>query len=250
MITNFKYYPTIDNMRKLWSALGSLQKQIGSGGGGTTGVTSVNGDVGPAVVLDKADIGLSNVDNTSDSSKPVSSAVTTALNLKVDKDGTKVLSDVNFTTAKDTKLTGIATGATANSTDAVLLARANHTGTQAISTVTNLQTTLDSKAPISLTISAQAASYSLLLANAGNMVNFTSATAVNLTIPLNATIAFPIGTQIVISQEGAGQVTIVPTAGVTVHSAGGKLKSNVQYSTFTLIKKATDVWLASGDLVV
>lgn len=45
-----------------------------------------------------------------------------------------------------TKLDGIAAGATVNSTDATLLARANHTGTQAISTVTGLQTALDSKA--------------------------------------------------------------------------------------------------------
>lgn len=45
-----------------------------------------------------------------------------------------------------TKLDGIATGATANSSDATLLARANHTGTQAISTVTSLQSSLDAKA--------------------------------------------------------------------------------------------------------
>lgn len=44
-----------------------------------------------------------------------------------------------------TKLDGVAAGATANSSDATLLARANHTGTQAISTVTELQTALDAK---------------------------------------------------------------------------------------------------------
>lgn len=47
-----------------------------------------------------------------------------------------------------TKLNGIATGATANSADSFLLARTNHTGSQAISTVTGLQTTLDSKSPL------------------------------------------------------------------------------------------------------
>lgn len=41
-------------------------------------VTSVNGKVG-AVVLDKTDIGLSNVDNTSDANKPVSTAQATAI---------------------------------------------------------------------------------------------------------------------------------------------------------------------------
>lgn len=42
--------------------------------------------------------------------------------------------------ADKTKLNGIATGATANSTDAVLLARANHTGTQTAATVSDLAT--------------------------------------------------------------------------------------------------------------
>ena len=39
-----------------------------------------------------------------------------------------------------TKLDGVASGATANSTDATLLARANHTGTQAASTISNFDT--------------------------------------------------------------------------------------------------------------
>src|SRR6187431_2592551 len=41
------------------------------------------------------------------------------------------LSQESFTTIEKTKLSGIATAATANQTDAYLLARANHTGTQA-----------------------------------------------------------------------------------------------------------------------
>jgi hypothetical protein len=63
-----------------------------------------------------------------------------------------------FTAADDTKLAGIATGATANSADATLLARANHTGTQAISTVTGLQTALDGKETAGAAAAAQAAS--------------------------------------------------------------------------------------------
>ena len=51
-----------------------------------------------------------------------------------------------YSQTEKTKLSGIATGATANSSDATLLNRANHTGTQAISTILSLQGTLDSKA--------------------------------------------------------------------------------------------------------
>lgn len=47
--------------------------------------------------------------------------------------------------AMKTKLDGIAAGATANATDAQLRDRATHTGSQAISTVSGLQTALDGK---------------------------------------------------------------------------------------------------------
>lgn len=47
--------------------------------------------------------------------------------------------------AMKTKLDGIAAGATANATDAQLRDRSTHTGTQAISTVSGLQTALDGK---------------------------------------------------------------------------------------------------------
>jgi hypothetical protein len=47
--------------------------------------------------------------------------------------------------AEKTKLTGIATGATANSSDATLLARANHTGTQLASTISDFSTTADAR---------------------------------------------------------------------------------------------------------
>lgn len=56
------------------------------------------------------------------------------------------LSGESYTTADRNKLAGIAAGATANSTDAQLRDRSTHTGTQAISTVSGLQTALDGKA--------------------------------------------------------------------------------------------------------
>lgn len=53
----------------------------GTGGGGVAGVSSVNGRTG-AVTLAKGDVALSNVDNTTDAAKPVSTATQNALNLK------------------------------------------------------------------------------------------------------------------------------------------------------------------------
>jgi len=64
------------------------------------------------------------------------------LNNKVDKVGGKGLSTNDFTNALKNKLDGIAAGATVNSSDSHLLNRTNHTGTQAISTITDLESTL------------------------------------------------------------------------------------------------------------
>ncbi len=64
---------------------------------------------------------------------------------KVNSVAGKGLSTEDYTTGEKNKLAGIAAGATANSPDATLLARANHTGTQAISTVSGLQGALDGK---------------------------------------------------------------------------------------------------------
>ena len=54
---------------------------ITGGGGGVAGVSSYNGRVG-AVTGSKADVGLTNADNTSDANKPVSTATQAALDLK------------------------------------------------------------------------------------------------------------------------------------------------------------------------
>lgn len=59
---------------------GYIKIPIVSGGGGGD-VDSVNGKTG-VVVINKTDVGLSNVDNTSDLNKPVSTATQTELNLK------------------------------------------------------------------------------------------------------------------------------------------------------------------------
>lgn len=99
-------------------------------------VDSVNGKVG-IVVLSKADVGLSQVDNTSDESKPVSTEQQTALDTKVDKVTGKQLSTEDYTSAEKTKLAGVDTGATANSPNATLLARANHIGTQLAATISD-----------------------------------------------------------------------------------------------------------------
>ena len=120
------------------------------------------------------------------------------------------------------------------------------------STYGNLVTTADS-----LTVSrgmiadvstnAQTASYTLVLADKNKIVEMGVGTANTLTVPLNATVAWPVGTQINILQTGAGQTTITATVGVTINAAPG-LKMRTQWSYATLVKRATDTWVLVGDI--
>jgi hypothetical protein len=95
----------------------------------------------------------------------------------------------------------------------------------------------------------QTASYTLVLSDADKLVEMNVASANNLTVPLNSSVAFSTGTQILLAQYGSGQTTIVATSGVTIRSNGGKLKLNVQYSGATLIKIAENEWYLFGDIV-
>jgi len=74
-----------------------------------------------------------------------------------------------------------------------------------------------------------------------------NAGAVTITIPAESSIDFPIGTQILIEQQGTSQVTVAITTD-TLNSAGGLVSTASQYSTLTLIKTASTRWLLAGDL--
>lgn len=96
-------------------------------------------------------------------------------------------------------------------------------------------------------INAQTSAYTTVLTDRDKLVEVSSATGVTLTIPTNASVAYPVGTSIDILQTGAGQVTIAGAAGVTVNATPG-LKLRTQWSSATLFKRAENTWVVYGDL--
>ena len=163
--------------------------------------------------------------------------------------------------SKQDVITGAASTITSSNLTASRALVSDGSGKVAVSDVTStelgyldgvtsaVQTQVDAKTAKLITTNRQTASYTLVLADADKLVEMNVATANDLTIPLNSSVAFPTGTQILLAQYGAGQTTIVATSGVTVRSNGGKLKLNVQYSGATLIKIGTDEWYLFGDIV-
>ena len=117
-------------------------------------------------------------------------------------------------------------------------------------TLTN-KTLTDPK--INLAFDAETASYTAVLANNNQVVTMNNASANTFSIPTNASVAFPIGTQINVLQIGAGQTTIqaVTSGTTTINSTGASAaapKLRARYSSATCIKASTDLWYVIGDI--
>lgn len=95
----------------------------------------------------------------------------------------------------------------------------------------------------------QTASYTLVLGDAGKIVEMNVAgTNNNVTVPPNSSVAYPIGTEIFVTQYGSGQTSLVAGAGVTIRSDAGKLTIANQYKGACLLKVGTDEWYLIGSL--
>jgi hypothetical protein len=202
----------------------------------TTGTqTLTNKTITTPAGLVKGDVGLGNVDNTADASKPVSTAQATA----IETAKTEAIADATA------QVNAILSGAPAALNTLDELAAALGDDANFASTVTtSLGLKVDSLTPIT----QKTASYTLSTLNhRDDLIEMGSGSALTLTIPLNATIAYPVGTSIDILQTGAGQVTIAGTAGVTVNATPG-LKLRTQWSSCTLFKRAENTWVVYGDL--
>jgi len=95
--------------------------------------------------------------------------------------------------------------------------------------------------------------YTFALTDKDKLVTASNASAQTYSIPTNASVAYPVGTQINIIQIGAGQVTIqAASSGTTTVSSTGATSTapalRAQYSSATLIKAATDLWYVVGDI--
>ena len=233
--------------------VGATAAQIGAGGGGVTDgdkgdiVVSASGtvwlidysaaDVVPKSLYDANTILAANTDNAP-------AALTVAASRIV---GRKASGSIAAMTGTETAALLPAASTTlasvvelADNTEAI-------TGTDTARAMTPAATTAGFT-PRYLTINAQTGTtYTLALTDDGDLVSLSNAGAITLTVPTNASVAFPVGTQVHLAQLGAGQVTIVGAGGVTVNGTPG-LKHRAQYSAVTVIKVATDTWLAVGDL--
>jgi hypothetical protein len=181
-----------------------------------------------------------------------------------------------MTGADKTKLDGVATGATANSSDATLLARANHTGVQAISTITDLQTSLDAKqatlvsgtniktinsasvlgsgdlvvsADPSPGITESTTARILALTDASAYIRHTNASASTVTVPPQTDVVWVADTEIYIRRAAAGNLTLTPGSGVTLNAPSGGTLVLTDGMSVGLKRVAENVWDVVGQTV-
>lgn len=93
------------------------------------------------------------------------------------------------------------------------------------------------------------ASYTLdSLTLADNIIEVDSTSATTVTIPLDSSVNYPVGTSIDILQTNTGQVTIAATGGVTLNGTPG-FKLRTRWSSATILKRAANTWIVYGDLM-
>jgi hypothetical protein len=148
--------------------------------------------------------------------------------------------------------TGLSGGTiTTSGTIAIDSTVATLTGTQ---TLTNKTATGLIYTQTLLTPSFTTNAYTLVLGDQGDILLASNgSTAGTISIPTNASVAFPIGTQITIIQTGSGQLTIqAASSGTTTVASTGATstapKLRAINSSATCIKTNTDTWYVVGDI--
>lgn len=82
-----------------------------------------------------------------------------------------------------------------------------------------------------------------------NYLVMTNNAPTTYTVQNDATVNFPVGAVLTVEQAGAGQLTIIAGAGVSINSAA-QFTARTQFGVIMLVKKAANLWTLTGDLTV
>ena len=90
--------------------------------------------------------------------------------------------------------------------------------------------------------------YGPVLTDAGLMITMSDAGANTITIPANATVAYPIGTQLHFMQVGAGATSIAIDTDTLNFAASRSLVLFEQFAVATALKLTVTSWVLFGNL--
>jgi hypothetical protein len=94
---------------------------------------------------------------------------------------------------------------------------------------------------------AQNADYTLTAFDAGKLIYHSSSSPHTWTIPSNASVAFPLGTEITLSNEGSGAVTVAITSDTLRWQSSTGSRTLAQNGLAKIIKLSDTVWRITGE---
>ena len=232
--------------------------------------------------LTKSSVGLANVDNTADASKPVSAAQATAIATAKSEAIADATAQVNAVIASAPAAlntldelaaalgddASFAATVTANLSSKAPIASPTFTGTVSGITKTmvglgNVDNTSDTNKPISSltqtalnaksdnlisTAGTTSTSYSITSSDLYKRIEFNSASPITVTIPADITLNLPIGSSIELLQANTGKITVQgESVSVLIYGPDNQFKSRVQWSSIFIEKRAANSWLVTGD---
>ena len=74
------------------------------------------------------------------------------------------------------------------------------------------------------------------------MLRVNASTGATITVPTNASVAFPVGTRRWVRRAGTANVSVVGASGVTINWPTGSFIITTQYAMAELVKVGTDLW--------
>lgn len=192
----------------------------------------------------KSEVGLSNVDNTSDAAKPVSTAQALALSGKAD---VVVYTGGNLT-YKGATITSWPAGLTGPS---LVLGYSDFASVPAwipstAYVVLDGDTASANLGRLAGITNSTGTTFTPALSDEGKLVTLTNAGTITVTLPTDASVAIPIGGQVHFAQRGSGGLTFAAASGATINPSTATTAAT--NSVVTAIKIAANVWLLTGAL--
>lgn len=151
--------------------------------------------------------------------------------LAVEKDGVNIVSGTTGINFIGSGVSVTATGTRANVTIASTSGTAGTSGQDTSQVITN----------------DQSGDYTLVLQDRNKNVRVTNSAPATVTIPLESSVNYPAGTQIIITRGGTGEVGVTGAAGVTLNASGNRKRLRYQYSGSSIIKINGDEWYLFGE---
>lgn len=263
IVEAFKYYHTGGLTGSVLP--NSLEFHITSLNTATTGIQTTLGYTGVSPTPASVHARLTSLENTVGTS--LSSTYIKAIPSSNDTPATRNLIQPSTTSVTPLILQGVV-GQTADlqqwRTSAGTVAKVTNAGAvfsfdgssmSEVATLSGIQTLTNKtlSTPIqTIGTNVRTSSYTLALSDQSKIIEMNSSSATVLTIPIDSTVNFPIGTYIVVLRTGTGSVTIegmvgVPSGVVINYTPGLTLRA--QWSMATLIKRAANTWVLSGDTI-